>query len=250
MGAFPFMPVANIEALFEPLARDLGKKLGKHLILVSSSSFEKFSQQLQRRAFHVAFVHPFDYVLVAKPAGYLPLAARSENLASHFVTKEGSPIKSFSGLKGKMLGNPPADATVSILNRITLKSEGLEAGSDVEVRYFKSHMACMQQLAIGSVDACGVSPAIVRLAEDQLQTKFHVFYKSPVISAPLFVVRQDLPRKEQETIRNVLLATTLKDVDPALRKMFVPDDRRKPFIPVTDSDYDNARQLLKKQGLR
>ena len=142
------------------------------------------------------------------------------------------------------------DATVSILNRIAVQGEGLKAGVDVKMTYFKSHMACMQQLAIGSVDACGVSPAIVRLAEDQLQTKFNVIYKSPVISAPLFVVRQDLPRQEQEVIMNILVNTTLKSVDPALRKVFVPDSRIKPFIPVCDADYDSARQLLRKLGPR
>ena len=250
MGAFPFMPVANIEALFGPLGQEIGKQLGKQLVLVSSGSFEKFSQQLERKTFHIAFVHPFDYVQVAKPAGYLPVAARSEDLASHFVVKEGSPIKSFSDLKGRVLGNPPEDSTVSILNRITLKAEGLDGGRDVKMSYFKSHMACMQQLLIGSVDACGVSPAIVRLAEQQLQTSFSVFYKSPVISAPLFIVRSDLPRKERESIRKALLATDLKNVRPELRKMFVPDETRKPFIPVTDADYDSARQLLRKLGHR
>ena len=248
MGAFPFMPVANIEALFGPLGKEIGKQLGKQLVLVSSGSFEKFSQQLERKAFHIAFVHPFDYVQVAKPAGYLPVAARSEHLASYFVVKEGSPIKSLSDLKGRVLGNPPEESTVSILNRITLKAEGLNGGRDVKMSYFKSHMACMQQLLIGSVDACGVSPAIVRLAEQQLQTRFLILYKSPVISAPLFVVRGNLPRKERESIRKALLATELKNVKPELRKIFMPDEAKKPFIPISDADYDNVRQLLRKRG--
>lgn len=245
MAVFPFMPVANIEGLFGPLAQEISNKLGKPLILVSAGCFKKFSRQLGRRAFDIAYVHPFDYIEVAKPAGYLPLAARAENLATRIVVKEGSPVRSLRTLRGRKLGNPPEDSTVSVLTRITLKAGGLDP-ADVKMLYFKSHLACMQQLVIGNVDACGVSPTVLRLAEQQLKSSFITIHESPPISAPLFVVRNDLPRRERDRIRQALTSTTLSGVDPQLRMMFMPPDGRKPFIAVTDGDYDSARKLLRK----
>jgi len=243
MGVFPFVPTATIEEIFAPLAAELSQALGRPVKLRCASSFDKFTDELKSRDFDLAFIQPFDYIGVARPGGYLPLAARNDILRSQIVVKNDSPVETLKDLKGKSMGMPPKVAAVSFLNRITLKKAGLIPDTDVKMVYLASHQACLQQLMIGTVAACGVSPGGIRIAEMQLKTTFRLIQESPEIPTPLFVVKKDLPQKDRDTILRVLTTTDLAGVKPELRNMFV-ETMSKPFRKATDEEYDVVRTMM------
>jgi ABC-type phosphate/phosphonate transport system substrate-binding protein len=112
--------------------------------------------------------------------------------------------------------------------------------------FLASHMNCLQELMIGSVDACGVSPSALRLAQIQLKSRFRTIDTSPPVPSPLFVVKSTLPRKERDAVTRILTTTTLENVKPELRRMYYADDGKKPFIPASDLDYEPIRNLLKR----
>jgi phosphonate transport system substrate-binding protein len=246
LGIFPFMPLANIEGLFAPLARDIGTELGKKVLLTSSATFETMIDDIKQARFDIAYIQPFDYVKFAKSAGYVPVATRAETLTSVVVVKEGSPVTKLSQLKGRSFGMPPEFAAVSYLNRFMLGKAGLKPGTDVKMVFLASHMNCLQELMIGSVDACGVSPSALRLAQIQLKSRFRTIDTSPPVPSPLFVVKSTLPRKERDAVTRILTTTTLENVKPELRRMYYADDGKKPFIPASDLDYEPIRNLLKR----
>lgn len=244
LGVFPFVPPANIEGLFAPIAAELSAAIGRPVILRTTESYDKFMTALEQREYDIAFVQPFDYVEIAKPKGYLPLARRSEDLSSSLVVKSDSPLVSTHDLKGKILGMPPAVAAVSILNRIALNKAGLRPEKDLELRHFSSHQACLQQLLVGTVHACGVAPSGIKLVETQLKTTFKEIGRSPSIPHTLFVARQKLPHQEISAMRKVLLETSLQSVPMEYRVIFVTPGA-KPFRSAKDSDYDSVRRHLK-----
>ena len=249
MGVFPFVPTTSIEGIFAPLAAELSQALGRPVKLRSAPSFDKFTDELKSRIFDIAFIQPFDYASLAKSAALLPLAARNDILSSHIVVKNDSLIHDLKDLKGKSIGMPPKVAAVSFLNRLALKKEGLSPDTDVKFVYLASHQACLQQLMIGYVAACGVSPSAVRLAEIQLKTTFRLIHESPEIPTPLFVVKKELPQKDRDTILRVLTTTDLVGVKPELRTMFV-ETKEKPFRKATDSEYDAVRTMMKTYGIK
>jgi phosphonate transport system substrate-binding protein len=249
MGVLPFVPTANIEAIFAPLAAELSRALGRPVKLRTSPSFDKYMDELKNRTFDIAYIQPFDYVDISKPGGYLPLASRNDTLSSHIVVKNDSPAKTLKDLRGKNLGMPPRVSAVSFLNRITLKKAGLIPETDVKMVFLSSHQACLQQLMIGAVDACGVSPAGARLGEQQFKTTFRLIHESMEIPTPLFVVKKELPAKDRDTILHVLTSTDLATVKPELRSMFV-ESNGKPFKKVTDGEYDVIRRLMKSYGIK
>ena len=249
MGIFPFVPTANIEGIFAPLAAEMSKALDRPVKLKTAPSFEKFMDELKNQAFDFAYIQPFDYVDIAKPAGYLPLASRNDTLSSHIVVKHDSPIKTLKELKGKSLGMPPKVAAISFLNRIALKKAGLNPDTDVTMVFLASHMACLQQMMIGTVDACGISPAGVRLGERQLKTTFHLIQESPKIPTPLFVAHKKLPRKDRDIMLRVLTTTDLTGVKPELRVMFI-ESEQKAFRKTNDREYDVVRNIMKTYNIR
>lgn len=249
MGVFPFVPTANVEGIFAPLAAELSRSLGRPVKLRTAPSFEKFADELKNHSFDIAFVQPFDYVDVSGPGGYLPLAARNDILTSHIVVKHDSSLRNLQDLRGKSIGMPPKVAAVSFLNRLSLKKAGITPDKDVKLVYLASHQACLQQLMIGTVAACGVSPAGVRLAEMQLKTTFRLIHESPAIPTPLFVVKKSLPKKDRDTMLKVLTTTDLAGVKPDLRAMFV-DTKEKPFRKASDREYEVVRSLMKTYSVR
>ena len=249
MGVFPFVPTATIEGIFAPLAAELSQALGRPVKLRSAPSFDKYTDELKSRIFDIAFIQPFDYASLAKSAGLLPLAARNDILNSHIVVKNDSLIHELKDLKGKSMGMPPKVAAVSFLNRLALKKAGLAPDTDIKFVYLASHQACLQQLMIGYVAACGVSPAAIRLAETQLKTTFRLIHESPEIPTPLFVAKKELPQKDRDTMLRVLTTTDLTGVKPELRTMFV-ETKEKPFRKATDSEYDVVRAMMKTYGIK
>lgn len=249
MGVFPFVPASNVEGIFAPLAAELSQSLGRPVKVRSASSFDKFTEALKNRDFDLAFIQPFDYAALSKPAKLLPLASRNETLNSYIVVRNDSPVRAMKDLKGKTIGMPPKAAAVSFLNSVAAKKAGLTPGKDVTFVFLDSHQACLQQLAIGNVAACGVSPATVRLAESQLKTTFRLLKKSPAIPAPLFVVKKELPQKDRDTMQRVLITTDLAGVSPGLRNSFVTKGQ-KPFRKTTDGEYDVVRAMMNAYNLR
>lgn len=249
MGVFPFIPAANIEGVFAPLAAEISRAVGRPVKLRTSASFEKFMEELKAHAFDLAYIQPFDYVDIARPGGYLALVSRNDTLSSRIVVRQDSPIKNLQELKGKNMGMPPRVAALSFLNRLTLNKAGLVPDRDVKIVYLASHQACLQQLQIGTVAACGISPSALRLAEVQLKTHFKLIHESPEIPPPLFVVKKELPQRDRDAMLAVLIATDLSTVKPELRSMFIEKDE-KPFRKTADKEYDAVRALMKAYGVR
>lgn len=244
MGVFPFIPTASIEGIFAPLAAEISRATGRPIKLRTTTSFEKFMDELRSRSYDIAFIQPFDYVDIAKPGGYLLLAARNDRLTSHIVVKQDSSIKTLKDLKGKSLGMPPKVAAVSFMNLVAIKKAGLRPEHDVKIIYLASHQACLQQMMIGKVDACGVSPPGVRLVEQQMKTRFRLIHETPEIPSPLFVIKKELPVREREAVKAALLASDLHGVNPQLRSMFL-GQVPKPFRVTTEQDYDVIQTYLK-----
>ncbi|MHB8058644.1 MAG: phosphate/phosphite/phosphonate ABC transporter substrate-binding protein [Desulfuromonadaceae bacterium] len=249
IGVFPFVPTTTIEGIFAPLAAELSQALGRPVKVRSASSFDKFTDELKNRVFDIAFIQPFDYARLGKSAGLLPLASRNEVLNSYIVVRNDSPVREIKDLRGKNMGMPPKASAVSFLNSVVTKNAGLTPGKDVMFVFLASHQACLQQLMIGNVAACGVSPTSVRLAELQLKTTFRLIKESPAIPPPLFVVKKELPQKVRDKMLRVLLTTDLAGVSPELRRKFV-DKNEKPFRKATDREYDVVRTMLSNNHTR
>lgn len=249
LGVLPFAPAISIEETFAPLAAELATAAGRPVKLRTAPSFERFMTELREGSYDIAFIQPFDYVDIARPLGYLPLAARNVRLAGQIVVREESPVRTLQDLKGKQLGVPPKVTTLSYIVRVALKQAGLVPESDLTLVYLGSHQACMQKLMIGTVDACGVSPASVRLNERQMKAGFRQLAETPPIPPPLFVVKKTVPAATRAAIKKALLKTEMTGVKPEQRELFLGEEKR-PFRATSDREYDKIRTYLKLLGQR
>lgn len=247
LAVFPFLPTSNLEGIFAPLAAELSTALGKPVRFRVAPTYDAFTVALKEKTYDIVHIHPFDYVQFGQASGYRPLVARTEGLYAEFSVKAGSPIRQVRDLRGKRLGTPPHSGAVTYMARATLAQAGIRPG-DLTVRHFSNHLACLQQLQIGSVDACVTSAPAVRVFESQLGVKLQRIGRSQTIPHVLFAVHRRVPLADCQKIRDALLSSTLSSVDPKLRALFIEPDSSTPgryFKPVSDQDYEPARQILK-----
>ncbi len=251
LGVFPFLPAANLEGIFAPIAAELSKALGKPVRLRLTSSYGAFITALQDQAFDIIHVHPFDYIRFARQKGYYPQVARAEDLFAQFSVKSGSAINRISDLKGKQVGTPPSTGAVTYLALDELHKAGLVPGKNLTIRNFSNHLACLQQLQIGNVDSCATSASTLKTFESQFGLPMKRIGHSISIPHTMFAVHSRIPVTERETIRATLLSSTLSQVDPKLRQLFIESGNASTgryFKAVSDKDYDPARKILKRLG--
>jgi ABC-type phosphate/phosphonate transport system substrate-binding protein len=234
LGVYPALSISLLDKLFSPIAREIGDGLNRPILFQSSSSYEKYSARLSKGDFDIALVHPFDYVLHAEKAGYLPVVRKNEDLTAIFVVPEDSPIKTFSDLKGKTIAMAPAGSAVDYLAKAELIRAGL-LPKDVLLKHFGEHDSTLQNVVIKNTDAATTCRAILRVFENSLGTKLRIIKETSSIPHSIFVVHKRVPEKERKIIRNILLNTTLSGVPEDLRKVFVIEGK-KPFIDISTAE--------------
>jgi len=241
MGVFPHLPPRQLEKVFSPMASDLGKAIDQRIVLRTNTTFERFSQSLDTQIFDIAFVQPFDYVRIADKYGYRPLAARSEGLAAILVVKEDSPLNKLQDLRGMKIALPPAVAAVSYLIHDLLQKNGLDPDRDVTLSHHRSHMSCMQQVLIREADACGTAAPPFRFFQHRMKVEMKVVATSREIPHALFVIHPRVPDLKMQAIRQRIISwSSTKD-----GKQLLERGRLKPFVQVSDSDYDVIRKMTK-----
>ena len=239
-AVFPFISASRLEAVFAPVAAHLSHSLGRPVLYQSSKSFDSFKQLLLEGKPDIAFIQPFDYALIAKQQGYVPLVG-SQRLLSVILTHQDSDLIDLKQLRGKRLGLPPQGAAISILAKATLGDIGLSS-QDVDLRHFKNHSACMQQLLTRRVDACATAPGPRRVYEGKMHVQFKQLAQTKTIPASLFVVNSRISEQQRDLIRADLLALR----ESSKPGVYYNYSEGTLLVEAFDSDYDGLLEMVGK----
>lgn len=240
LGVYPALPISQLEKLFSPIGLEIGRGINRNILFQSSTTYDKYSERLDRGDFDIALVHPFDYVLHAEGAGYIPIVRKNEELSTIFVVLIESPIKTIEDLRGKTIAMAPDGSAVSSLARASLIGYGLVPGKDVSLKFFGEHDSSLQNVVIKNADAAATCRAILRIYENSLGTRLRIIKETPSVPHSLFVVHKRVSEKDRNLIKQILLDTTLSGVDENLRKAFVIEGK-KPFISVSGEDIKRLK---------
>lgn len=221
------------------MAKDLSSLIGRRLVLASSTTFERFSESLDKAQFDVAFVQPFEYIRIADKFGYLPLATRNERLSGIVVVAKDSPLKSQADLKGKRLAMPPETAAVTQLILRHIRQAGILPGRDIKVTHHRSHVSCMQQVVIGEADACGTAAPAMRFFQNKMSVDLKTVVTTRDIPHSLFVAHPRVPEKIRALLRDRIISWSNTDTG----KKILSRGELAPFRQVADREYDVVREL-------
>jgi phosphonate transport system substrate-binding protein len=243
LGVLPYLPLTRIHELYGPVAGDLGAKLGRQVRLSSKADYRSFREELRRQTYDISFVQPFDYVDAHDRHGYLPVARRAERLDAVIVVREDSPLRAMKDLQGRTIANPPMDAAVSFLTTLALRDAGIDPKTGVKRFYGKNHYACLQSVAIGAADACGMAEGALRTIESERPTtaRFRILHQSASIPPALFVVHGRVAQKD----RAIILRTILEWPNTEEGRKIIERGQFVPFVVANDAEYNVVRRYLR-----
>ena len=237
LGLFPYLPPVRLEKNYAPMAADFASILGRPVQFSTANGFDKFRTRLSNGDFDIALISPLDIVPVVDDAGYIPLARRSSKPAS-IVVLEDSALQQVVDLRGKTIGLP-TDTPASIILQLTLRDEPLLANHTIHFKEFTNVLACLHQLLIKTVDACGSgSGAALRLFQKKMAVKLRVLMKTEAFPHMLFVAKPVVPLYERELLVRAILNSGKTGEDQKFPQMNVHEPE---YIPYRSEDYHIIR---------
>ena len=245
LGVFPHMPPQELESVFGPIAAAISKAIDADVTFKSASTFQMFMDKLDEQTFDIAYVQPFDYVYIADKYGYKPLAAISEPLATMFVVKVDSNIEGLDDLRGKKIGFPPPVAAVSYLGKAYLKQKGIDLNKDIKISHYKSHLSCLQQVVIGSIDVCGTAAPMVRYFQYRMGLHTKVIGESASIPHSLFSTHPRVTDEDRKKILEVILSWSKTEQGKEMLKR----SKLNSYNAISDDAYDVVRDIKKTLNL-
>jgi len=212
-------------------------------VLFSTES-ERSVGVLEERLVEVAHLGVVSYLEAHIQFGAVPLVRplnrEGEPVSrSVFVVPRGSPLRNLVDLKGRSLALGSFHSTWS---NLIPRYELLRAGVSLEDLGVLEHLdgdeAVVAAVLEGRFDAGAVEDVVAYRHGERLE---RLYASDPLPSAPL-VIRDNLPTRVSQTVRDALLSLDFQEAEERQRW---DESVRYGFAPAADSDYDSVREILK-----
>lgn len=238
----PFANPAAIHKTFQPLIEYLRRETGVAIRLKIAPSYTAHVSAVGQGKADLAFVGPAPYVRIKDKFGGVELLARlrmTDDISDKMVVvcQASAPFAALADMRGRTFafGDPQSYGS-HYLPRWLLRESGVPVSALAAYDYVKSHDNVILSVLHGDFDAGGVRLDVYRkYAGRPLRV-----LAGPFLTPPhALICRDSLSQALQDKLRQSLLALrdrkVLERIDSAMQA----------FAPVTDSDFNQARQVIK-----
>jgi phosphonate transport system substrate-binding protein len=240
-GVFPYLPTAQLETLYAPVAADLSAATGREVRLRTRPSFDLFREEVVQERYDLLFIQPFSFVEVAMPHGYESVARPAEPLKAVFVVRSDSDLQGFGDLRGTTLSAPPKQAAVSLLAQESLRKQGLIPGSDIRLTYQNNHAACLRAVLIRKAAACITAPPPLEVFSARTGMTFRVLGYSDAVPGSTYAVHQRVPAP----LRTSIAARIVSWKQTAPGRALLAPLKFSGFVDSRDDDYLPVSEILR-----
>lgn len=249
----PFLPPADLQARFTPLANLLGAATGRPVIVRVGRTYEEHDEAIGTDAVDIAYMGPAAYVSVVSRYGPKPILARQvvhgdPMLRGEIIVRQDSAIESLQELKGKRFAfGDRLSAGSYVVAAAMLRQAGVPESALGSRSFLGSHKNVALAVLAGDYDAGAVDEQVFdAYAERGLRSL------APQTPVPeyLVITSAKLPAALRDTLRRTLLHLQDSAEGRAAMAGLEPDFTQ--FVPAQDSDYDGLRAIMRaaQQGAR
>lgn len=237
----PYLSPARMEELYTPLASALSEAMGRPVQFRTTSTFERYFEQLGNGGFDITLLHAFFYVVAVDQHRYVPIARMSEPFKGLLVVPDSSPVRSLKDLRGQLIATPPEYLPTVHLVRRAMREAGFDPARDFGAKSFRSVESCLQQIVIGEAAACICPPFALPGAEERFKVKFRTIVESPAIPNLSFVAHPRVSEEDRRRLREAVLAWSGQPEGQRL----IRNIGTRAFVEVRDAEFDSVRRLMK-----
>lgn len=246
LGFMPYLTANQLTQKYTPLAEYLSKKLSIPVTLHISKDYQEHIQKVGEDNIDIAFLGGNSYIKIVEKYGKKPLLVRYEMRGKPtfhgiiFVTKN-SPLKELKDLSGQRVAFGDRNSTLSAqVPQYMLVQAGIPLNKLAGYDFLKNHENVIYGVTLGDYAAGALAEEVFNEYEKK---GIRILATSPPISTHIFVTSTHLPASLVERIRQILL--DLKQDAEGQTVLAKIGKEMTGFAPVTDSDYDTLREILK-----
>jgi phosphonate transport system substrate-binding protein len=252
VGLIPNENPDEVEAQYQPLEDYLNKKIGREVELSVPTTYNAVVEAMVSGELDLAYFGGLTYVQARQRADVHPLFTEvnpgtgTTKYRSVIIVPADSDVQKVEDLEGEDFAFGSVSSTSgSLYPSIMLDQAGIDYRTDLgEVIYTGGHDTTAQAVANGQVAAGGLEDRILYdLQEEGIigKNKVRVIEESALIEGYPWVVRDDLPDKDEQALTDAYLNIE----DPELLDLLRAEDYKR----VQASDYDYVEKQARKLDL-
>ncbi|MFA6902483.1 MAG: phosphate/phosphite/phosphonate ABC transporter substrate-binding protein [Gallionellaceae bacterium] len=228
-GIFPYQSHQQLISIFFPLRNYLQQEIGQHLTIVTAPDFKYFRDRTRDGEYDIVFTAPHFARLAELDSGFQRVAITRYRTQSVIVVPKDSPVRKLSGLRGKTLAVPPAEAIVNMLAQELFRSKGMQSRRDFKLKEYENMQNAMFAPLLGDSDAgvSGFSP----LSSFEQRDKLRVIAKSAAVPGLVIMAH---PRVSKSTIAKLRKALFRFGETEQGREYFA-STHHEAWLPVDDA---------------
>ena len=226
-----------------PLQNYLKQYMGRDVRLVTLDSYMSTINGLGSGSVDFACLGAVSYVRGRAKAGVVPLVQRTSDLQFHsiIIANADKPIFSLNDLKGKRFAFGDINSTSGhVIPYLEMKRAGINADTDLEIRYSGEHSATVKLVEMGLADAGAVDETVLNaMFKDGRadRNKLRVIHTSKPFVDYVYVSRRGMAEAEREKFAAALLALKEGTNDDVLKIL-----RASKFVRANDDEYAAIRE--------
>ncbi|MDK9689236.1 phosphate/phosphite/phosphonate ABC transporter substrate-binding protein [Azospira sp.] len=235
LGVTPQFERRQLFAIWKPILIELEKRTGLRFDLAIMPDIPSFERQYNAGAFDFAYMNP--YLMVANPAGYIPLVRDETPVTGILVVARDSPFRTPADLEGKEIAFPAPNAIgASLLIRAELVRK---YKVNFTPRYVNSHTAVYLSVTQGLASAGGGVQKTLNEQKPEVQERLRVLYRTAAFAAHPIAAHPRVDGAVREQVRSALLDFAATPAGKALLQE-IPLAR---MVPTAMKDYQPLKDL-------
>lgn len=245
LAVHPYLPLAEIERRFDPLAAYLAQKIGRPVRVRIGTNYKDHVDHIGQNKVDIAFMGPAPYVKLVDAYGLKPILARifvndKPYFQGKIVVRTDSDLHKLAYLKNRSFAFGDPDSTMShFVPRYMLLEAGVSVKDLARFDFLGSHHNVAMAVLSGDYDAGAMKEEVF---DEFAAQGLRVLVSTPRIFEHLFVARSDLAPEIVQALREALYS--LKDSAEGQKIMQGIQKDITAMAPADDHDYDNLRHIL------
>ncbi|HEY6970493.1 MAG TPA: phosphate/phosphite/phosphonate ABC transporter substrate-binding protein [Candidatus Angelobacter sp.] len=227
-----------------PLQNYLTEQMGRDVKVVTPDSYAITLDGLSNGTIDFACLGGLTYLKAHARSGVVPLVQRVSDLQFHsvFIAGAGTSIHSLNDLKGRKFAFGDINSTSGhLMPYLELKRAGLNADTDLQVRYSGEHPATVKLVELGIVDAGALDETFFNtMIKDGRAnpSKVRVIYTSKPFVDWVYAARKGISDADREKFTAAMLALREGKNDDILKIV-----RATRFVRANDDEYGTLREV-------
>ena len=236
-GIVPQQAASKLAEQWVPLLKEVSRRSGVELVFRTDVSIPVFIQHLVKDEYDIAYLNPYNYVVLHTSNGYRAFAKEKDRkLKGIVVVKKDSRYQQLSDLAGKTVVFPaPTSFAASILPQVEFGRQKI----NIEAQFVLSHDSVYRAVASGLQEAGGGIERTLEAAPAEVRDKLRIISETQSFTPHAFAAH---PRVSKERVAKVMAAFASLSDDEIGRKLLEPL-AFKGIVPADDHDWNDIRKL-------